>query len=77
MRTQTSAPAIMLAIASQPRALLALSRPMADFADSELDVILANPRHPLFDAALNEWRARDEQAGEDIAAHFNRLGGRG
>lgn len=50
--------------------------PVQRLADSELDLILADPHHPLFDMAVDEWNAREEQAGEDIAAHYNRLGGR-
>lgn len=64
-------------IAAQLRAHLAIGRPVRDMADSELDLILSDPRHPLFDAALDEMLKRDEADGEEIARHYNRLGGRG
>lgn len=51
--------------------------PVREMADSELEVILADHRHRLFDAALDEWQRRDEADAEQIARHYNRLGGRG
>jgi len=77
MQETTSTTAGMLAIASQLRAHLSIARPMAECSDSELDLILTDPRHPLFDAALDEMLRRDEEDGEEIARHYNRLGGRG
>lgn len=67
----------LLAVSAQLRAHLALARPMKELADSELDLILTDPRHPLFDAALDEMQRRDEDDGEWLSAQLNARGGRG